>query len=245
MIDVTHDGDDRRPRLGWNAELGRLLLLKVHLLLEGDDHRLDPEFLADLLGQLLGERLVRSDQDLLGDQVRHEVLDEDVQLLGQFPDRDGFRQVDRPRRLAAVAERNGGDAHLGRCLTPLTLGSVDPRPSRRDDLWRRYNGGLGLGADLRLLELGEQVANLVRIGRCFGLARGFAARRRRRGLLRGLLSCGLARRHDALADLVVGELAQLRLQRCLGAGWTGRSLGRLHDGDRRRSFLFRGRFDLD
>ena len=68
VVDVAHDGDDRRARL----EVGRVVLEDEALLLGGDDLNLDAEVLGEDLHRIAAHRLVHRVQVA----QQHEALDD-------------------------------------------------------------------------------------------------------------------------------------------------------------------------
>ncbi len=137
VIDVTHDGHDRRPRFCRSSCLGTFLALVLDELLGGRHHRLDLEIGADLLRQLVRQRLVGGDHHALLDQQSEELLGGDVELFGELAGGHHLRQDDRTFGLLAVLELDGPGRprRRGAALVVLAAGggpscSVGRRPGR-------------------------------------------------------------------------------------------------------------------
>ena len=105
VVDVAHDGHHRRPgRQSGRWSPRALLPLVLRHLLGRRDHRVDPEVGADLLGELVRQRLVGGDHDPLLDEQGEQVLGGDVELLGQLAGGHHLGQDDRPLGRLTVAE---------------------------------------------------------------------------------------------------------------------------------------------
>ena len=97
VVDVAHDGDDRRAHdLGhagrvFEEALDRLVL---HLLFDGDDGCVRAELSRHILHQLAFERLVDGDEDTAHQQRCDQVLAANVELLGEVLHADAFRHRD-------------------------------------------------------------------------------------------------------------------------------------------------------
>src|ERR1039457_3708706 len=110
VVDVTHDGHDRRARhaLADGGHLGRLgprqlgcslvvrglLAREIELFLERQDRRLDAELAGDLHGHLRVERLVERREHAARQERLHEVLRQNPELLGKLLDGDALREED-------------------------------------------------------------------------------------------------------------------------------------------------------
>src|ERR1700679_316792 len=105
MIDVTHDGDHRRPR---HFNLADILILHEvfeglvgHLIFEGDDLRVGPELGRHILDQFSIERLVDGDKHAAHEQRSDQVFAAYSQFFRQvfyadaFCHRDGTGDGDR------------------------------------------------------------------------------------------------------------------------------------------------------
>ena len=105
MVDVTHDGDDRRTDdqvvlvalVVTELEVERLEQLAV-LVLGGDDLDDVVELLAEQLERLVVDRLGRGDHLAEGEQHLHERGRVDVDLLGEVGQRRATRAGGRSRR---------------------------------------------------------------------------------------------------------------------------------------------------
>ena len=84
MVDVAHDGDDRRARRG--AGRGGLFhRLQLDCLFERNHFRFEVEVLGDLQGQLRSERSIDGDHEtFLHQKVLHQVVGLDAQLVRQL-----------------------------------------------------------------------------------------------------------------------------------------------------------------
>ncbi len=108
VIDVAHDGDDRRARdldqaggVFEQAFDGFIL----HLLFDRENDGVRTELARNILRQLAVERLVHGDEDAAHQQRGDEVLAAHFELLGEVLDADAFGDGDRPRD----GQRLGGD----------------------------------------------------------------------------------------------------------------------------------------
>ena len=94
VVDVTHDGHDRRSSHGNGGAGHRRLDVRNGVLpllvLERDDRRIGAELLRDLDRHLRVERLVDVGEDTPGQELRDDVLGLSVELLGEFLDRHRF-----------------------------------------------------------------------------------------------------------------------------------------------------------
>jgi hypothetical protein len=97
VVDVAHDGDDRRAddldHAGGVFEEAFDGLV-FELLFDGDDGGVGAELARDILDELAFERLVDGDEDALHQQGGDEVLAADVELFGEILDRDAFGDGD-------------------------------------------------------------------------------------------------------------------------------------------------------
>ena len=97
VIDVAHDGDDRRAddfdhAGGVFEEAFDGLVLQ--LLFDGDDGGVGAELARDVLDQLAFERLVHGDEDAPHQQGSDQVLAANIELLGEVLHADAFGHRD-------------------------------------------------------------------------------------------------------------------------------------------------------
>ena len=130
MVDVAHDGDDRRARDldhagGVFEEAFDGLVLE--LLFDRDDGGVGAELARDILDQLAFERLVDGDEHALHQQGGDQVLAADVELFGEVLDGDAFGDGD------GLGDRQRLARHLLRRRNAVAAGSPSsglPSPSR-------------------------------------------------------------------------------------------------------------------
>src|SRR5436190_1921694 len=110
VVDVTHDGDDRPARHRAFC-VGALHRLELERFFERDHLGVDPQLAGDFQRELLAQRLVdRDHQPLLHEEVLHQIVRSDVELLGELFHRDAFGQRDlagRPFELEHFGSRSG------------------------------------------------------------------------------------------------------------------------------------------
>ncbi len=94
VIDVAHDGDDRRAREVVLRPVGHFLL-GFGLLLETDDFGAETELGAHFLGDVEVQRLVDGGQDPLGDELLDDVLRLDLHLFRELFQGHAFGDRDR------------------------------------------------------------------------------------------------------------------------------------------------------
>ena len=126
VVDVTHDGDDRRPRLEERVVVfvvvaEHRLQLELGLLAGLDEQHLGAERLGDELDHLVGERLRAGDHLARVEQQAHEVGRGAVELGRELLDRDAARDDDLALGDGRVARRE------------LEASTPDRGPRSRDD----------------------------------------------------------------------------------------------------------------
>ena len=131
VIDVAHDGDDRRARhdvlgtdiLGFDLQ---------HLLFEGLHLDVGAEFAGDHRRRLVVERAVDRHHQPPVHQLAQDVLRLDVELGGEIGDRHPFGQRDRPRDGGRRRGRRCRHVDTRRVVTALT--AAGPAAAKT---WRR------------------------------------------------------------------------------------------------------------
>src|SRR3954451_741215 len=148
VVDVTHDGDDRRPRdevlfvlVGVELEVEALQDLSV-LLLGRDDLHVPPELGAEQLQRLFRSGLRRRHHLAeLGEHDLHERRRVAADAVGEVGEAGTTRQADRLAR--AVRDLHATDRrrlHVVELLTTLLLGLA---ATRRATAWASPEGALG------------------------------------------------------------------------------------------------------
>ena len=136
VVDVTHDGDDRRARL--EQRLVVLVVVAEHrvqlelVLLAGlDEEHLGAERLGDELDHLVGERLRGGDHLARVEQDAHEVGGRAVQLGRELLDRDAARDDDLALGDGRVGGRERGRRRRLELLEVATTTLLAPRALAR------------------------------------------------------------------------------------------------------------------
>ena len=133
VVDMPHDGDDRRTRHLLALERLRLddgfLFLRLQVRLERDHVRLVAELNGDGLREFRIESHVHGDHDTTHHEDADDVLGLHVHLLGQFLDRDSFGQPEE-RAVALLDGRNRRDGRRSG-VAALALGLALAETSAR------------------------------------------------------------------------------------------------------------------
>ena len=128
MIDVAHDGDDRRASDEVFCFLGLLDVLG-RFFFEADLVRGSAELARDFLRQFHVESLVNGRENLLFDQLLDDQVRFYAQLFGEFLHRDAFRNgdfaINRRRDVALLPFRRSFAEIL---LLPAPFHEARPRP---------------------------------------------------------------------------------------------------------------------
>ena len=115
VVDVTHDGDDRRARADDPRDCDSSRLGRDELLLEAAHLDLGAELAREVLGGVDVERAVDGHHHPLHQQLGEHVLDAHVELVGEILDRHAFGERDRARDRRR-RRRRAGIVGAGRTL---------------------------------------------------------------------------------------------------------------------------------
>ena len=141
MVDVAHDGDDRRAQL----ELARIgLLLLEDVALERADLHVEVELVGDELGRRRVQHLVDGGHDAQVEERLDHLAGLVTHRRRELADGHGFRQLDQ---LALDLDGRLGRGRLGPGLAldlaPWEARPAPPVPRRRDARARGRDGGGG------------------------------------------------------------------------------------------------------
>ncbi len=156
MVDVTHDGHHRRPRLGAAGPLAGHLVLELDLLLERHHHDVDAEVGGELLGQLGLEDVVDVGHHAAGEHRGDQVLGLDPELVRELAHGHPLGEHHRPLGTAL-----GEGQHLAPLAALRLLAAALGAPAAAADLGR----GLVLGRVEVLHRTAEALERLVLVGR--------------------------------------------------------------------------------
>ena len=94
MVDVTHDGDDRRSGLQVFRIIFLILVLHLHLFLHVDEFDFEAEFSGDELDDFRIEALVDGYHDAKAHTLADDFSEADIHQVGEFAYADEFRQLE-------------------------------------------------------------------------------------------------------------------------------------------------------